>query len=282
MPSEEFLSTLFKLVLAVVGFATELAGTRKNRESGQDSGKAKVLSVTSTVVILCFLVIFGIEAYSFTRDFLHRSLHLHDPAVFYSDSSGYVLVARVYPDRAKLVANQQLPSVFDATKRDFEIETTSWHKLVSDNKSAVEAMLARKVEMRVLLFDARESNKTNCEALAASLNRTCEYLRWNMNDALKTLSEIKADVPNASLEVKLYRTIPLKNFWIKDRNDPKESIVQVQVLDEREDKRISFRIGRLDPDNDIDGNLSAQFQTRWDQRSESVALSKTSAVVAHQ
>lgn len=279
MPATEFSLKLVEFATALVGLATgaiELYKTGQQDANLQIEGRRRKVRVR--IVTASFVVILGIAAYSaFSTSFLYTSLELQDPVVFHPGSNNY-RVARVFPNTTELHDEGRFEAVLNDAKRDFEIDAISAHEMLKNYTGTIENMLARGVEMRFLLFDAKADNQKNCESLASVLNRTCEKLERNLEDSLSKLREIHAAVPNGRLEVKTYKTIHLKNFWIKDRGAHNDSVIEVEVHDVRDVRRVAFRVGRLDGGNVLEDSLDEQFNEQWsDQQTHFENLTNTGA-----
>lgn len=176
----------------------------------------------------------------------------------------------------KLHDEASFEALLNGTQRDFEIDAISAHDMLRTYTGTIKHMLSQGIQMRFLLFDARADNQNNCEALASVLDRTCERLEANLDESLRKLREIHAAVPTGRLEVKLYRPLHLKNFWIKDRgphNDlVNDSVVQVEVHDAQDDRRIAFRVGRLDAGSVLEQGLDEQFDEEWSDKQTQVEV----------
>jgi hypothetical protein len=259
-----------ELVTAAVGLITALLEFVAKRREGAPTGRRTI--ILSAIVVLSLIIVSGIALYAWRSDrVLNASLESHDPFVFHNLTRKTYRVARFFPERGALQNEGNFADVLDGIKT-LDVQSTSAHEIIRDYKAEIENALHQGAEMRFLLFDT--STKETCESLASSLNQGCEKLQKRLEESLKRLSDIYKDESRGKgrLDVKLYKAVPLKSFWIKNASTAGESVVQVEFHDREESQRASFRIGRLD-DGAYLGSLERQFNATWDS-SSAVNLSK--------
>lgn len=263
---ESFLS-LIALVTAAIGLITAVVEFKTKTRDAVPSARRNIIPFA--IVALSFLIIFGVVFYSWRSDrFLNASLENHDPLVFHNLTRETYRVARFFPERTARQDEGNFGDVLKGVKRTLDVQSITATEILNDYPPAIKAALHGGLAIRFLLFDTKDEK--NCEVLASSFkNTTCDKLRNMLEDSLQKLRAIHKDDPNGRLDVKLYKDVPLKTFWIKDGSVPSETVVQVQVFDPDKSRRASFRLGRLD-DGDYARYLESQFNETWGLASSSV------------
>jgi hypothetical protein len=263
---------LTELLTAVVGLGTAIVGLFHAGQASVSPAFGELpaglqaelvrrrqrATVRLTIVLVCFLVIFGVVLYSWNSDYLlFASLQAHDPLIFRGQST--YPVARVYPDRGTLLSDGKINEVIDGTKKTFDMQATNARDFLTNHSNTLVSALKRGVYIRLMLFDVRDRSK--CDALAKSLGKNCRDFESSYNESLDKLYLIHQAAPQGNLEVRLYSDIPLKSVWIKDRDLPDDAIWQVEFHDMDDSGRSSMRMGRLG--GRLTQLLTGQFNELW-------------------